>query len=55
MVSVNSDGIELANNGTIFGNPRKVVQGIVEVSRDTDTFTVRAKSPIILLTIKHFP
>ena len=50
------DGIELANNGTIFGNPRKVVQGVpVEVSRDiTDTFTVRAKSYDNIVNDKTF-
>jgi hypothetical protein len=38
------DGIELATNGTLFGHPRKVVQGVpMEVSQDvTSKFTVRA-------------
>ena len=50
------DGIELANNGTIFGNPRKVVQGVpLEVSRDvTSKFTVRAKSSDSVVNDKTF-
>lgn len=50
------DGIELANNGTIFGNPRKVVQGVpVEVSRDVSSkFTVRAKSTDNIVNDKTF-
>ena len=50
------DGIELGNNGTLFGQPRKVVAGIpAEVSQDvTDRFTVRAKSTDNIVTDKTF-
>lgn len=50
------DGIELGTNGTLFGQPRKVVQGIpAEVSQDvTDRFTVRAKSTDPIVTDKTF-
>ena len=50
------DGIELANNGTLFGNPRKVVQGVpVEVNQDVASkFTVRAKSTDNIVNDKTF-
>lgn len=50
------DGIELSGTGTIFGQPRKFVQGIPnEVSQDvTDRFTVRAKSTDDIVTDKTF-
>ena len=50
------DGIELGTNGSLFGQPKKVVQGIPsEVSQDvTDRFTVRAKSSDNIVTDKTF-
>ena len=50
------DGIELANNGTLFGNPRKVVQGVpIEVNQDiASKFTVRAKSTDDIVNDKTF-
>ena len=50
------DGIELANNGLLFGNPRKVVQGVpVEVNRDvTSKFSIRAKDSTGIVNDKTF-
>ena len=50
------DGIELASNGTLFGNPRKVIQGVpVEVSRDVASkFTIRAKDSTGIVNDKTF-
>ena len=50
------NGIELGTNGTLFGQPKRVVAGIpTEVSQDvTDRFTVRAKSTDSIVTDKTF-
>ena len=50
------DGIELGTNGSLFGQPKKIVKGVpFEVSQDvTDRFTVRAKSSDNIVTDKTF-
>ena len=50
------DGVELSSNGTLFGQPKKLVQGVpFEVSRDVSSrFTVRAISDDLIVTDKTF-